>query len=315
MPFFHKYLRHVIHFGLGLLLVGRADAAEPNLTRLPSVTSEVQAVQHLDVGDGPLLMGDEFESALSDEALELQDGEIEELPPEVEPEPVYTWYDLRYWVPRDGWTASVEVGINGTAGNSETLSQRIGADAKRKVGQHSTSFNAIYNRATTERTETANNAFGTLRYDRELGETRWSMFAVGTIEYDVFRAFDLRLAANGGMGYALIRNEAMKLITRFGSGVSHEIGGPDNSYRPEAVFGLDFEHQLTKRQKLTCTADYYPEWADFRTYRVNTNAGWEVLLDGYNLSLKAGVLSLYDSRPEGRKPSDLNYSLLLLWKI
>lgn len=300
---------------LALLCALPVLAHEPTLTRLPEVFPTAQQVQHTEPADEPLLI--EAETSPVEELIVDEEALVaEELPPEAEPEPVYTWYDVRYWVPRDGWTASVEVGLNGTSGNSQTLSQRIGADAKRTVGPHKASLNVIYNRATTEGTETANNAFAKFRYDRDLGESRWSMFTLTTLEHDAFRAFDLRVAANGGFGYALIKNEATELVGRFGSGVSHEIGGPDDSYRPEAVFGIDFEHQLTKRQKLSWTSDYYPEWTDFDTYRINTTAAWEMLLDEeLNLSLKAGVLSIYDSHPEGREPHDLNYSLLLLWKI
>ena len=43
---------------------------------------------------------------------------------------------------------------------------------------------------------------------------------------------------------------------------------------------------------------------------------WEVLLDEVaNLSLKLSVSDRYDSTPFGRRPNDVDYGLLLLWKI
>ena len=38
-------------------------------------------------------------------------------------------------------------------------------------------------------------------------------------------------------------------------------------------------HQLTKRQKLTSTVDYYPAWDDFSDFRMVSNVSWELLLD------------------------------------
>jgi len=53
---------------------------------------------------------------------------------------------------------------------------------------------------------------------------------------------------------------------------------------------------------------------DFADYRINAKADWEVLLDEeMNLSMKAGVIDRYDSTPEGLEPTDLDYTLTLLW--
>jgi hypothetical protein len=149
-----------------------------------------------------------------------------------------------------------------------------------------------------------------------LCESPWKWFVNGTLEYDEFRAFDLRLAGNGGVGYRLIDNDLTSLTGRFGAGVSHEIDSPDDSYVPEAVYGVDLEHQLTARQKITGQADYYPSWEEYRDYRIETRVSWEILLDeATNLSLKISATDRYDSTPNGLKPNDLDYALLLLWKL
>ncbi len=85
---------------------------------------------------------------------------------------------------------------------------------------------------------------------------------------------------------------------------------------PEAVFGLDFERQLTKRQKFKCKGEYFPDWEDFSEYRLVVDAGWVLLLDEEaNLSLKLAANDRYETSPNGVKPNDINYSLLLLWKL
>lgn len=98
--------------------------------------------------------------------------------------------------------------------------------------------------------------------------------------------------------------------------MSHEIGGPDESYVPEALLGLDFEHQITAKQKLVIKSEYLPEWGEFENYRLVTDASWECLLDeASNLSLKIGAIDRYDSTPNGLKANDMDYLLLLMWKL
>jgi hypothetical protein len=62
--------------------------------------------------------------------------------------------------------------------------------------------------------------------------------------------------------------------------------------------------------------DYFPDITDFNNYRVISDASWEYLLnsDG-NLSLKLSAVDRYDSTPNGRKPNDVNYGVLLLYKF
>ena len=62
--------------------------------------------------------------------------------------------------------------------------------------------------------------------------------------------------------------------------------------------------------------DYFPEWGNPDNFRVVSDLGWEVLLDEqHNLNLKLSVNDRYDSTPNGRQPNDVNYALLLLWKL
>ena len=154
------------------------------------------------------------------------------------------------------------------------------------------------------------------RFDYKLGDSRWSLFQVTRLEYDEFKAFDLRLALNGGIGYAFIRTDTRTLTGRFGAGASREFGGLDDSWVPEAVFGIDYIHKLSDRQRLAITSDYYPSWEDFMDYRLVTQASWEIVLDQEtNLSLKVGLLDRYDSTPQGLQHNDLDYFITLLWKI
>ncbi len=79
---------------------------------------------------------------------------------------------------------------------------------------------------------------------------------------------------------------------------------------------MDYEHQVNVRNKLIARIDYYPEWSDFNNFRLISDVAWEYLLDeDGNLSFKLSANDRYDSTPNGRKPNDVNYSALLLYKF
>ena len=79
--------------------------------------------------------------------------------------------------------------------------------------------------------------------------------------------------------------------------------------------GIDYEHQLTKRQRIKLTSDYYPSWENFQDYRLVSDGFWEITLDeAAGLSLKVGMIDRYDSTPNGRKHNDIDYFATLMWK-
>lgn len=230
--------------------------------------------------------------------------------PEAINEPMNDWLNF------SEWDSSVELGINGSSGNSESFNLSSGFDLKRsgELIDTSVGFKYINNRSNS--VLVAHNARLSLDWERKFGESPWSWFVKNTYYYDEFRPFDLRIALNSGVGYKFFENDVQMLKGRMGAGASREIGGINNAWTPEALFGLDYRRQLSKRQKLALTVDYYPSWDNFRDYRLVTDASWEFLLDeATNLSLKLNVNDRYDSTPDGGKPNDIFYSLLLLWKF
>ncbi|HIF32267.1 MAG: DUF481 domain-containing protein [Pirellulaceae bacterium] len=230
--------------------------------------------------------------------------------------PSYALWTADSWLNPTQWDRSIELGLNGATGNAEALSIRAGGSFKRKTEYHELSADLTYIKSSNGGRETAHNAIFSGRDERLLGESPWSLFLTTGMEYDEFRAFDVRFVVAAGVGYRLVDNESTILGTRFGSGVSREFGGPDVDWAPEANFGLDYERQISELQKLTSRIDYFPEWGQFEDYRLNTTLNWEVLLDKQsNLSLKFSALNRYDSTPNGLKPNDITYSALLLWNF
>lgn len=302
---FHRSIRlpGALILGLMLLLAGSGSSQEIPPGVLPSPLSGQMPQAELLPETAPLPSEPSpWEQALA--AMD-QDGQAT------------GWVLPYYWFTAVDWEGGVEVGINGSEGNSDTFSLMAGGNLKRKTELYALTADIKYSNASNNRVETQNNAVANFGYEQFLGDTPWTFFVKELLEYDEFKAFDLRIAVNTGLGYQFIKTDSTKLVGRVGAGFSREIGGPDDSWRPEAVFGIDYERQLTKRQKLKFKVDYYPEWTDFNAYRLVTDFGWEVLLDeAHNLNLKLTANDRYDSTPNpGNRPNDLFYGLVLLWKL
>ncbi len=227
-----------------------------------------------------------------------------------------TWYNPWTWIPKDHWTNSAELGINGSTGNAESFSIVAGTRFKRKSDFTLFDLRLTHNQTSSNGIETQNNTLLYTDFERNLGESKWSYFVKNGLEWDAFKAFDLRFFINTGLSYNIYNTKDLKLATRFGSGTSREFGGPDDRWVPEALFGFDYEHQVNARNKLIARLDYFPDWSDFADYRMISDVSWEYLIDEKgNLSVKLGALDRYDSSPNGRKPNDINYSALLLYKF
>ncbi|MCA9148982.1 MAG: DUF481 domain-containing protein [Planctomycetales bacterium] len=239
---------------------------------------------------------------------------IVEAPPEQTPTRSW-WVPSTAWFDSPIWDFGAELGINGTTGNSESFSLLAAANGKRETEGNKFEWDIKYGKTQTGGIETQNFALANSRWDWKFNPL-WFLYNKNTLEYDEFKAFDLRFVASGGLGHHFIKTDITTLTGRWGAGVSREFGGPDNAWIPEANLGGDFEKTLTKRQKVKLTTDYYPTWEDFHDYRLVTNAHWEILLDEEtNLSLKVGLVDRYDSTPNGRKPNDVTYFATLIWKL
>ncbi|QDS97263.1 DUF481 domain-containing protein [Adhaeretor mobilis] len=230
--------------------------------------------------------------------------------------PTPHWYQLGYWLGPNPWEGHVELGLNGSQGNNDVLSMRAGGHLKRKTKRWKFDSDLQYNKNVANSIETQNDAKLDVRLDRVLGDSRWTLFFLNNVIYDEFQAFDLQLSLTGGVGYQIFDTETLDLLGRFGAGSTREFGGPDNDWARNVLFGLDYEHRITKTQRLVATVEYYPEAEDFSRYRVVTDAGWEIDLDKpENVSLKFSIVDRYDSTPNGSDPNNFDYAMLLIWGL
>jgi putative salt-induced outer membrane protein YdiY len=226
-----------------------------------------------------------------------------------------SWWEPARWFASPVWDFGAEMGINGSAGNAQAFSIQVAFSGKRETEGNVLEYDIKYGKSQNGGSETQHYWLSNSRWDWKFTPI-WFLYNKNTLEYDEFKAFDLRLVLSGGLGHNFIKNDATTLTGRCGAGASREFGGPDDAWVPEANLAGDFEHKFSDRQKVKLTSDYYPSWQDFHDYRLLTNAYWEILLDQQtNLSLKIGAIDRYDSTPNGAEPNDIDYYATLLWKM
>jgi putative salt-induced outer membrane protein YdiY len=230
--------------------------------------------------------------------------------------PTPLWYYPSYWFGPEPWTAGLELGINGSEGNNNVLSLRTGGHLKRETKRWKLDSTLAYNKNHSNGVETQNNGKADLRLDRILAESAWTLFVLENLIYDEFQAYDVQLSLNTGVGYRVVDTEIVDLMTRVGAGATREFGGVENDWQPQALFGLEYEEKISKTQRIVAKVDYFPEWEDYRNYRVVTDVGWQIDLDRpKNVSLKLSLVDRYDSTPDGVEPNNFDYAVLLIWGL
>jgi hypothetical protein len=215
------------------------------------------------------------------------------------------------------WEGSIQFGIDGTSGSSETFNMAFGVNGKRTVELSSFQFDIDYKRSNSDGMITADRLFFTCRYENPYGDGKWHLFVQDEVTYDEFQPWNVQVAVSSGVGYYFWNDDRTKLQGLWGGGFSQDIGGlSEEEYVPEVHFGLTGEHQFNKFQKLIASCNYYPDATDFNKSRIINKASWEVLLDEeVNLSMKFNITDrMYTPNPGG-KQNDLDYSMLLMWKF
>ncbi len=218
-----------------------------------------------------------------------------------------------YW---DPWEGNVELGMSGTEGNAQTFNVRFGMKAKHKTPLLSQTLEITSIQKSVDGLTTANTALIDGRIEWPMPKSRWNYYLHGLTEYDEFRAFNYRFSADSGFGYELIQNSKTTLIGRSGLSVSKEVGGDEGEVKPELALGGEFKHKFNLHHSISAKIDFFPNVTDFRDFRLNSQASWEIALShAWGLSLKFSIIDRYDATPQGAFPNDLDYSTLVLWKF
>ncbi len=131
----------------------------------------------------------------------------------------------------------------------------------------------------------------------------------------------LTFCANNSSGigpqYLFIKNEDTTFVGRVAGRYSQVHPGLSDEDRLSEVFlGCQFEHRLSRRDKLFTKVEYTCDAADPGSHTLRTQAAWEVLLDPREtLSLRTAVLESANYIANREQAKNLDYSLNLTWKF
>ena len=212
------------------------------------------------------------------------------------------------------WAGGIDLGVNGTSGNSDTVNFRVGLNAKRQVVDNIFTTDFLYSYAEQEDLTTANQALFNARDEILFTDSPWSLFGATQFEYDQLRAYRYRTGVYAGTGYTVRDDRDMTFKLRGGAGAVREFGTGTSEDRwvPEFVFGTDFRYRLSDRSSFLSMIDYYPRIDDFNQFRVRARAAYEHILDpATSTVLRIGVQDRYDSHPGDAEKNDLTYFVTL----
>lgn len=213
------------------------------------------------------------------------------------------------------WDGDAGLGLNGSAGNTETLNFRATLNALRKHGQFETTIRLRYIYESDDGDITDQSFRALAREDYLIEDSKWRYFGEAVYDYDQFESWKHRVQLRAGAGYELIENEKTFLLGRFGLSMLKDLQGPQNEWVPEGLLGADYTHKFTEKQSFEAYVDFFFDLATFGPYRFEARAHYKLLLDEESkLTLVAGVEDEYDSNPgEGNDRNDLDYYLMLSW--
>ena len=138
-----------------------------------------------------------------------------------------------------------------------------------------------------------------------LPDSKWSLFAKGTYQWDEFEGWEHRVSGYVGPGYQLINEENLIVDMRVGVGVTYEYGVPQTL--PEALVSAEWSWTIDDRQRFNGAVSYVPDISEPSQFRLELNAEWNFRLQKEEgLSFYVGVRNQYQSIvPDNSTNNDL----------
>jgi putative salt-induced outer membrane protein YdiY len=232
-------------------------------------------------------------------------------------EPEQKAYDIeidRYKNPRliDLWAGTLNLGFTQTAGNTETETFTLGANAVRTTTRDKISVNytQIYStsNASGPNLTTANAKRGGLQYDLNL-TPKMFVFGLVDLEHDQFQSLDLRFAPAGGVGYHAIKNANTSLDLSLGASLDKEFftGGIDHTYG-EVLFGEEYNHKFSKTISMHELLSLYPNVSSAGNFRMNFDISAVAAIKKW-MAFQISASDRYLSDPlPGRKTNDILFT-------
>jgi len=207
------------------------------------------------------------------------------------------------------WERRLDIGFSGSEGNSESFNVTAAFKGRYKSDTDRWLLDLKYFRGSSDGDRSKNEFLGQVTKDWLLPDSNWFLWAKGEYRYDQFQAWEHRISGFGGLGYTLLDNEKIEVVSRGGLGATYEFGDV-NEFTPEALFsGAVIRWHINDIHTLAAETTVFPNLEDLGEYRWTNSAEWLIRLDDANgLRLKFGIEHEYESDPaEGDEATDIRY--------
>ncbi|MDJ0807714.1 MAG: DUF481 domain-containing protein [Gammaproteobacteria bacterium] len=216
-----------------------------------------------------------------------------------------------------GWKRELDIGINGSDGNSESLSIHAGFKADYEDSEDVWKFRTAYDNASSDGEESRNQFFADLEKDWLWSDSPWFAFAQGRYDWDDYKDWDHRISFAAGPGYQFVKNNTWDISGKIGLGGSKTYGDEDEDFTPEALIGLNLGWTISDRESVDFVSTFYPSLDNGGEYRNITTLDWKMKMEEQGkLAMKIGLSNEYDSEAEGDvEKNDFKYYLALVWAM
>jgi len=229
----------------------------------------------------------------------------------------------RYKNPRliDLWTGTFDLGFTQTAGNTETETFTMGANAVRATTRDKiiVNYTQIYStsNASGPNLTTANAKRGGIAYNLNVAPKMF-IFGLVNLENDQFQSLDLRFAPAGGVGYHAIKTPNTTLDLSLGVSMDKEFfmataavpaGSPSlNQTYAELLLGEELTHKFSKTFSMHENLVFYPNVSSVGNYRMNFDISAAAAIKKW-MSFQISASDRYLSDPiAGRKTNDILFT-------
>lgn len=210
------------------------------------------------------------------------------------------------------WRREIEIGINTSQGNSDTLRCDATASAARETEETSHLFKAGGRYGENDSEKDTENALAEAKVQWKLTERLYSV-AEANLYHDQIADLSYRARGSVALGRHFFRSERTLLSAEAGPGyIAEKKGGVSEGFIAGRV-GQYFDFLATPSLQLWEAIEYVPSLEDSRVYFINAEVGLETVLVP-NLSLRCVAENRFDSAPaEDKERNDLFLTTSLVW--
>jgi len=223
------------------------------------------------------------------------------------------------------WSSQFEIGLNATAGTSETKRLRTSFQTTRSSPINTFRYDATYRFGEDRGTRTQNSLTTGVFTEWPYPDSPWSMFLQGRYDYSEFQSWDHRISSGIGAGYQLFDvsrlnddNEEVPVFNlklRGGAGLRKEFGSIEEPFDPEGIAGFELGWRINDSMRLEGGATAFPSLVSMHEFRVISSVDWIIDIDwASGMALKLGAAHEYESETDpGVSKHDLSvYGTLLI---